>query len=118
MNDTPPSATLNLARFSYLALLAWQWVWHALLPQPTGNANLWLALALFVPLVIPVQGVWLGRPRRLVVAGFIVLFYLIGSVMQAWVSEPQRWPALLQGALCAAYLLAITRVSAPSRNPG
>ncbi len=118
MNDTSATVPQNLARYSYLALLAWQWIWHALLAQPTGNENVWLALALFVPLAIPVHGVWHGRPRRLVVAGFIVLFYLIGSIMQAWVSEPQRWPALLQGALCVIYLLAITRASAPSRSPG
>ena len=105
-----------IARVSYAGLLLWQWVWHALLPMPTGNRNALLALILFLPLVIPVSGVLRGAPRRMLVAGYIVVFYLVGSVMQAWVSEPQRWPALVHVGLCTAYIIALAWANWPGRS--
>jgi uncharacterized membrane protein len=87
--------------------MASQWIWHAWLPQPLGNANPWLALVLFVPLLLPLRGVLKAVHRSMVLAGFLLLLYFIGGIMEAWSTPPQRWPALVQTILCAGYFTAL-----------
>ena len=87
--------------------MALQWVWHALLPTPWGNTNPWLALFLFIPLLLPLRGVLKAVHRTMVLAGFLLLLYFIGGITEAWSTPPQRWLALLQTFLCAGYFTGI-----------
>lgn len=92
------------ARWIYLALLTWQWVWHLGLPQPWGNANALLAFGATLPLLPPLRGIWAGRHKPAVWGAWIVVLYFVVAVMEAWSNPPQRLAALVQLTLCTAYL--------------
>ena len=91
---------------AYLATLAWQVVWHGLLPVPWGSRNGWLAVAACLPLLIPLPGMLRLKYRSMVWAGLILMLYLAIGIMEAWSNPPQRMPALLQVALVVFYLVA------------
>jgi uncharacterized membrane protein len=92
------------ARTSYLALIALQTVWHALLPAPAGSGSWLLAGIATLPLLLPAPGVWRGALRSMTWAGYIVMLYLVIGVTEAWANPPQRAPALLQVALVAVFV--------------
>jgi len=94
---------------AYLATLAWQLIWHGLLPPPSGARNAWLVVIATLPLLIPLAGLVRGRYRSLIWAGLILLLYFTVGVMEAWSNPPQRVPALVQVSLVIIYLLAFRK---------
>jgi len=91
---------------AYLATLAWQSVWHWLLPQPLGAGNPWLGLLACLPLLIPLRGLLRGDYRSMIWAGLLLLLYFAIGVMEMWSNPPQRLPALVQVGLPLLYLFA------------
>jgi uncharacterized membrane protein len=100
---------------AYLALLFLQPVWHALLPTPLGAESWWLALVATIPLVLPLRGVLKGSIRSMTWAGYLLVFYLVVGVMEAWSNPPQRLPALLQTALVTFCIYSMLRFSSERR---
>jgi len=103
------------ARWSYLALIALQPAWHALLPAPAGNASWALAAIATLPLLLPLRGVWRESLRGMVWAGYLSTLYLVIGVMEAWANPPQRPAALLQVALVTGLVASILRFSRERR---
>lgn len=90
----------RLARGAWLALLAWQWVWHAGWP-PAGWA--W-ALAASLPLLLPLRGILTLRHRAMAWGGYLAVAYFIFAVTEAWSDPNARWPAGVQIALTCVFL--------------
>ncbi len=93
----------------YLAVMAWQVVWHGLLPAPWGAQNPWLAALAFVPLLIPLAGLIKAAYRSMIWAGLMLMLYFTIGVMELWVNPPQRPAALVQILLTGFYLLAFRK---------
>lgn len=104
-------------RWAYLALIALQPTWHALLPPPSGNGSWILAAIATVPLLLPLRGVWAGSLRAMTWAGYLSMLYFVVGVMEAWANPPQRPAALLQIALVAALIAGIFTSSRRARRP-
>ncbi len=100
---------------SYLALLILQPVWHALAPAPLGAESWWLALVATAPLLFPLKGILKGSIRSLTWAGYLLVFYLVIGVMEAWSNPPQRLPALLQTALVTFCIYSMLRFASKRR---
>jgi uncharacterized membrane protein len=101
----------HAARWSYLALIALQIAWHALLPEPLGSRSWLLASVATLPLLLPARGVWVGSLRSLTWAGYLAMLYLVVGVTEAWANPAQRWPALLQVILVASFTGAVLACS-------
>lgn len=91
---------------AYLAMLAWQPVWHWLLPPPLGAGNAWLGLLACVPLLIPLRGLVRGNYRSMIWAGLLLMLYFTIGVMEMWSNPAQRLPAIVQVVLPPLYLFA------------
>ena len=98
---------------TYLAVMAWQVAWHAVLPAPWGSQNAWLAALAFAPLLIPVAGLIRADYRSMIWAGVLLMLYFTIGVMELWVNPPQRPAALVQVLLTVFYLFAFKK-----RNQG
>jgi uncharacterized membrane protein len=94
---------------TYLATLAWQVIWHALLPPPMGARNVWLSLFACLPLLVPLNGLIRGKYRSMIWAGLLLMLYLTIGIMEAWSNPPQRFPAMVQVLLAAFYLFAFNK---------
>lgn len=108
---------LRAARWTYLALIALQPIWHALLPPPSGSGNWILAAIATVPLLLPLRGVWAGSLRAMTWAGYLSMLYFVIGVMEAWANPPQRPAALLQIALVAGLIASTVIFSRRARRP-
>ena len=91
---------------AYLSMLAWQVIWHGLLPSPLGTQSAWLAMIACVPLLIPLPGLFRNNYRSMIWAGLILMLYLAIGIMEAWGNPPQRVPALVQVTFPMLYLFA------------
>lgn len=91
----------------YLALIALQPLWHALLPSPHGARNWILAAVATAPLLLPLKGVLAGSLRSMTWAGYLVMLYLIIGVTEAWANPPQRLPAMMQVLLVAGFVASL-----------
>ncbi len=100
---------------AYLALLILQPVWHALVPTPLGAESWWLALVATLPLLLPLRGVLKGNIRSMTWGGYLLVFYLIVGIMEAWSNPPQRLPALLQTVLVTFCIYSMLRFSSERR---
>jgi len=103
---------LGVARIAWLALIILQLIWFGWLAPAENPGRIGGTLFALVPLLLPLW--WILRLGRdgLVVGGMILLGYFCFSVVEAWVSPPVRWLALIQIALIVLYyaaLLAIRR---------
>lgn len=96
---------------TYLALIILQPVWHALLPSPLGFASWWLALVATAPLLLPLKGILKGKIRSMTWGGYLMVFYLVIGIMEAWSNPPQRLPALLQTLLVILCIYSMLRYS-------
>jgi len=94
---------------AYFGTLAWQIIWHGLLPPPLGARNIWLAIIACVPLLIPLTGMAHMNYRSMIWAGLLLMLYLAIGVMEAWSNPPQRLPALVQVALVVFYLFSFRK---------
>jgi len=95
----------------YLALLILQTIWHALLPSPHGAESWWLALAATAPLLFPLKGIIEGNIRNMTWGGYLLVFYLVVGITEAWSNPPQRLPALVQTALVTVCIYGMLRFS-------
>ena len=94
---------------TYLGVLAWQPIWHGLLPPPLGARNVWLAIFASLPLLIPLPGLSRKRYRSMIWAGLLLMLYFTIGVMEIWSNPPQRLPALVQVLLAVFYLFAFRK---------
>jgi uncharacterized membrane protein len=94
---------------AYFGTLAWQVIWHGLLPPPSGARNAWLVLIACIPLLIPLAGLARMRYRSMIWAGLLLMLYFAIGVMEAWSNPPQRLAALVQVALAVFYLFAFRK---------
>jgi uncharacterized membrane protein len=106
----------RLAGAAWLALIALQIVWHALLPAPYGARNGYLAAVAAVPALLPLRGVLGGSLRSMTWAGYLAMLYLVIGVMEAWANPAQRAPALVQAALVAVFVGSVLKFSRPGRR--
>ncbi|MEE8495125.1 MAG: DUF2069 domain-containing protein [Xanthomonadales bacterium] len=100
---------------AYLALLILQPVWHALAPTPLGAESWWLALVATGPLLFPLRGILKGKLRSMTWGGYLLVFYLVVGITEAWSNPPQRLPALLQTALVTLCIYGMLRFSSEQR---
>ena len=94
---------------TYFGMLAWQLIWHGLLPAPLGSRNLWLAIIACLPLLIPIVGLIRMNYRSMIWAGLLLMLYFTIGIMECWSNPPQRLPALVQVALAIVYLFAFKK---------
>lgn len=106
----------RLAGATWLALMVLQLAWHAALPPPHGAANLYLAVAAAVPLLLPARGVLRGSLRSMTWAGYLAMLYLVIGVMEAWANPPQRIPALVQVVLVVVFVASVLAFSRRDRQ--
>lgn len=91
-------------RWAYLALIAWQPIWHCWFVQRGLIGVLWM-----LPLLAVAYSVWHRRPAGRAVGGFVVLLYVITGLTELWANPDERWLAAGQLTLCVAYLLPLMR---------
>ena len=105
----------RIACGSYLLLVLLQPLWHAIVPQPMGANNWFLALFAAAWLLLPLKGVLAGSLRSMTWAGYLVMVYLVIGVMEAWSNPPQRLPALAQTLLVIIFVVSTLVFSRPER---
>ena len=82
--------------------------------QPLGTC---CAAAAALPLLLPLPGIVMLRPRALVWGGYLALLYFMFGVMEWW-SAPGQWlMAAAETVLSTAYLLALARATRKQRRP-
>ena len=91
---------------AFVAVLAWQLIWHGLLPPPMGSRNIGLAVFACLPLLIPLPGLLRSKYRSMIWAGLFMMLYMTIGIMEIWSNPPQRIPASVQVALAVFYLFA------------
>lgn len=106
----------RLARLAWLALIAWQTAWLALLPEPLGKSSPLLAAALTLPLLLPLRGILVLRTRPLIWGGYLALFLGMFGIMELWAAPAERLAAGLQLGLCVAFLFALALGTRKRRN--
>jgi uncharacterized membrane protein len=94
---------------AYFGTLAWQLIWHGLLPSPFGARNAWLAIAACIPLLIPLAGLVRMQYRSMIWGGLLLMLYLTIGIMELWSNPPQRLPALVQVTMAVFYLYAFRK---------
>lgn len=94
----------RLVAGAWVLLLAWQVIWHAVLPEPSGSRNAWLAILAALPLAWLARGVVQGRARSRYWSMFAVMLYLVIGIVEAWANPEQRLAAAVQVLLCSAYV--------------
>lgn len=79
-------------------------VWHA--------ANPWLAAALTAPLLLPLPGLWRGRPYTHAWTSLLVLAYIALLITEFWINPDRRFagPALFAAATLFAACVAFVRL--------
>jgi len=102
--------------WSYLAMLILQPVWHGVLPALAGEPNWTLALIATLPLLFPLHGILGGNLRSMTWGSYLLVFYLVVGVMEAWSSPPDRGAALLQTALALLYVICLLLLSRQLRR--
>ncbi|NND45328.1 MAG: DUF2069 domain-containing protein [Xanthomonadales bacterium] len=107
----PGNSPGRLVVWSWLLLAGWQVTWHLLLPEPSGNRSAWLAALAALPLVALAPGILGNRERSRYWSMFLVMLYLVIGIVEAWANPPQRVAALVQVALCLAYVAGLLRIS-------
>lgn len=98
---------------AYFGVLAWQLIWHGLLPPPWGSRNVVLAFIACLPLLIPLPGLVRSRYQSMIWAGLFLMLYMAIGIMEIWSNPPQRVPASVQVALAVFYVFAFKK-----RNQG
>jgi uncharacterized membrane protein len=105
---------MNLSRFviaCYLAVLLLQSVWIGLLPAPLGRQNWLLALVATLPLLLPLRGILAGKVRGMTWGGYLLVFYFVIGVTEAWSNPAQLGPALLQACLAVLYIIGLVMMT-------
>ncbi len=101
---------LAACRWSLLALILLQPIWHAWLAPPAVLPIALLLALLALPLLALLPGVWRLRTRPLVLAGWVLLLHFCIGVMELWANPAARWLALIQVVLVVIYFMALLAV--------
>jgi len=99
----------------YLTVLVLQPIWHGLLPPPHGKQSWLLVLFATLPLLFPLRGILAGHIRSMTWGGYVLVFYFVIGVMEAWSNAPQRIPALLQVILSLLYVTSLVLLTRRQR---
>lgn len=98
----------GVARASYGALIVLVVLWEGwLVPSPYAPAGVWLTLKC-IPLLALLRGVWLARPRTIVIASLVLLPYLVEAVVLLWVVRDLPLVALNERSMALAELMLVT----------
>ncbi|MBD3584384.1 DUF2069 domain-containing protein [Salinimonas sp. HHU 13199] len=89
----------NIALVSYLLLLVWVILWHTALTDTQPYSALFIFLLYVVPLLLPMHGIFKGKPYTHAWANFITLFYIIHGITVAYAVPSERWFACVEIAL-------------------
>ncbi|MFT5138646.1 MAG: putative membrane protein [Lysobacterales bacterium] len=103
----------HLILFSWSGLVLWQFIWHAILPVPGGNANWILAILASIPLLMFTAGVVKTRHKPLTWGMFLVMLYFIVGVMESWSNADQRFAASIQIILTCVFFLGLVLFTRP-----
>ncbi len=106
-----PQTARQFARVTWVGLIAWQFAWLYLLPVPQGKENLTFALAMTVPLLIPLPGILALRDRALIWGAYLALFASMLGMTELWTDAAERPAAGLQLALAVAFLFFVARAT-------
>ena len=100
----------RFTRWIWIALIALQIVWFAVLHPPQA-LPLWMVLSLvLVPLLLPLPWILKLRPQALVFGGLMLLLHFSIAVAETWTKPEVRVVGLVQIALIVAYYLALPGV--------
>ena len=116
-NRHPLAVVTLLVIWFYLAIVLLQPVWHGVLPEPLGKHDWLLALCATLPLLLPLRGILAGNVRSMTWGGYLLVFYFVIGVMEAWSSPAERSPALLQTALSLLYVTCLVLLIRNLRHP-
>lgn len=97
----------EVARLSWLALIAWQLAWLALLPGPVGKQSPVLAAFATLPLLLPLRGILRLEERGMIVGVYLALFAAMFGMVELWAAPGERLAAGFQLTLCLAYSVAL-----------
>ncbi len=104
-------------RWSLIGLIVLQPAWFGGVYNP-GLPLVLIALAVaLAPLLAVAPGVWRLQPRTLVIGGCVLLLYFCFAVMEAWMNQSARVPAIIQISLISLYFVGLAVIRrAPARN--
>ena len=108
----------RLVGFCYVAVLVLQPIWLGLMPAPMGKQSWGLALIATLPLLLPLRGILAGNGRSMTWGGYLLVFYFVLGVMEAFTNPEQRAPALLQSGLAVLYIIALVMLTRRFRQRG
>jgi uncharacterized membrane protein len=91
---------------TYIAVLAWQIIWHGLLPSPWGARLPGLAVLACLPLLVTLPGMLKMSYRGMIWASLMLMLYFTIGVMELWSNPPQRPAAAIQVLLTSFFLFA------------
>ena len=74
------------------------------------------ALIIVVPLLLPLRGVLMGSLRSMTWAGYLSMLYLVVGIMEAWANPPQRLFAVAQIILVIVFVGSLLAFSRPTRQ--
>lgn len=101
----------HLLRWCYLALIVWQAAWLGYLPAPFGPAlGIWGALTA-LPLALMLRGIWLTQPNGINWASYLLIFYFMLGVGEAWSNPGQQLAALVQVSLVCICFTAVVAIN-------
>jgi len=106
------------AIWSYVAMLTLQPVWHGVLPALAGEPNWALALIATLPLLLPLRGILEENLRSMTWGSYLLVFYLMAGVMEAWSNPADRGAALFQTALALLYVICLLMLVRNLRRRG
>ncbi|KXF81231.1 DUF2069 domain-containing protein [Enterovibrio coralii] len=84
------------ALISYLSLIGWVFVWHAVISPHPHISPYGVTIAWLIPLMLPLKGIITGKPYTHAWANFILMFYFLHGLTLLWVDEGERLLALVE----------------------
>jgi uncharacterized membrane protein len=98
----------SAARGSYLSLIVLVILWEGwLAPSTYAPPAVWLTLK-SVPLLLPLRGVLLARPRSIVIASLVLLLYMLEAIVLLWVAREQSLIGISERSLALIELVLTT----------
>ena len=86
----------HLALAGYVGLLLWVPAWHLWLAPHPHVSPLVVGLLWWLPLLLPMKGLLMGKPYTYAWANFLVLLYMTHSLTLLWTSPAERWLAAVE----------------------
>ncbi|MGS2719947.1 DUF2069 domain-containing protein [Paraglaciecola aestuariivivens] len=90
----------KLSLVSYVLLILWLLVWHFLLTPDKPTSTLFTLLFWVLPILLPIKGLFQGKPYTYAWTNFIVMYYLLHGLTAVYAVEGERLFALVEIILC------------------